>query len=233
MAYLQLKPTGDLGLEDSSRSQALGQIKIDLDDNFSLDDKGTPYIRFDLQSEDWNLEVSGFRFSDSADSTLSAPFGDMPQGTNVRSDLSIINAKAALTYTLVDLDVVDVGIGVCLDYFDVDMDVRSKTVLPAPATSFEETDFRAPVPMLFARAAVDVGPVGADVSVGWLSADLQDAKGTFWDLDAMISLKPIPNVDVFAGFRYISIDADGVLDSQRFDTELHLRGWYIGLGLTF
>ena len=233
VAYLHMEPTGDLGLEDSGASQPLGQIKIDLENEFDLNDAGTPYVRVDLHSSDWNLEVSGFSFDQSSDSTLTARFGDIPQGTDVRTDLSAINAKAALTYTLVDVSILDIGVGICLNYFDIDMDVRSQSILPAPATSYEQTDFRAPVPMLFARAGLDAGPVGADLSVGWLSADLQDAKGTFWDIDAMIRLEPIPNVDVFGGYRYISIDAQGVVDAQRFDTDLHLRGWYVGVGLTF
>lgn len=232
-AYLHVTPGGDLGLEDAAHTRQLSDVKINLGDGFSLDNASAPYLRLDLTASDWNLELSGFRYKDRSDSRLSAQFGDMPSGTEVNSSFGAVNAKGALTYSLLDLGVVNLAAGVCLDYFDIDMDVRAKNPLPAPATSYENTDYRAPVPMLFARAAVDVGPVGAEVSLGWMNAGLQDAKGVFLDLDGMISFRPIPNVDVFGGYRYIKIDARGIVDAQKFDTDLHLHGWYVGVGLNF
>lgn len=229
VGYIALEPTGDFGLEDSISSMPLGDIKIEVDDEFNLEDAGAPYLRAEVNIADWDFSLSGFHYDDSADTTLNTEFGDIPAGSLVHSELEVYNVKVAATYKLIEVPFAHVGVGAAIDYFAIDMDVFST----APVVAFEKVDFRAPVPMLYARAGANVGIVSANLEVGWLSVDLQDGKGNFLDVDAMVTVSPTPVLDLFVGYRYISIDALGEADGQDFDTDLQLGGWYVGGGVTF
>ena len=227
--YLSLTPTGDLGMEDSTSSQPLPDIKIDVANGYDVDDTGAPYIRVDIDGTKWDLTASAFYFEQDGDLILPTKFGDLPAGSTVHSNLTILNTKVGVTYAILDAAFVDVGVGVSLDYFDIDMDVRSS----APLVGFEEIDFRAPVPMLFARASAGVGIVAADLEVGWMNIHLNDAKGNFLDIDGRVSVSVAPLVELFGGYRYVLIDVLGDVDGQAFDTDLELTGWVLGGLISF
>lgn len=226
--YMNITPRGDIGLEDSSGSQSVDTIKIDVADELNLEDAGSPFLRGEVDLGNFRLMASGFHYDDTAASVLSKPFGDIPASSSVISKLTITNLKGAVTYRL-PIPIVDVSLGVCLDYFDLDLDVTAT----APVVAFERLEVRAPVPMLYARASTDVGMFSASVDVGWLSLDLGDGKGNFFDLDAMVGLQPAPYFELVAGYRYILIDASGDFEGQKYDTDLMLSGWFVGGGITF
>ena len=48
-----------------------------------------------------------------------------------------------------------------------------------------------------------------------------------------ICLEPVSNVEVFVGYRWISMEASGTADDQVFEADLVLRGWFAGGGLRF
>jgi hypothetical protein len=230
---MSLESGGDAALDGAVASGDVSALQTDLQDNFNLGESSTPYLRADLEMPSgWNLEVSGFRYDDSSNSTLAQRFGDIPVGTAVDAKLRVTNVKIALLKDIIDTDVAELSAGLALNYFDVDMDVTSLTAQIAPDTTFEQTNFEAPVPMLYVRGAVDIALVRGELSAGWLSADLGDAKGHFFDVDAMVSVS-LTAVDLFAGYRFISLDAEGQLDGQDFETHTRLAGWYLGGGVTF
>ena len=228
VGYMNITPRGDLGLEDSAGSQAVGNIKIDVEDELNLEDAGTLYLRGEVDLGNFRFIASGFRYEDSGASVLTTPFGDIPASSSVNSELTITNLKGAVTYRL-PVPIVDLSVGVCLDYFDLQMDVAATD----PVVAFEALDIRVPVPMLYARASTEVGMFSAGVDAGWLSVDLGDGKGNFFDLDAMVGVQPVPYVEIFAGYRYVLIDALGDFERQNYDTELMFSGWYLGGGITF
>ena len=229
VGYLSITPSGNLGMEDSTSSQPLSDIKINVANGFDVDDSGAPYLRADIDGAKWDFTASAFYFEQDGDSVLATKFGDLPAGSTVHSDLRVINTKVGVTYNVLDATFVDLGIGLSLDYHDIDMDVRSS----APLVGFEEIDFRAPVPMLFARASAGVGIVAADLEIGWMNIHLNDAKGTFLDVDGRVTLNVAPSMELFGGYRYILIDALGDVDGQDFDTDMEMMGWVLGGAFSF
>ena len=231
--YMNIEPSGEFALNDSTGSQSLGDIQIDVVDEFNIEDAGTIYLRADMDIGSWDLTLSGYSYDETGASILSEKFGDLPAGSTVTTDLSILNVKGAITYPLPATGLVglDIGVGVCIDYFNVDLDVNSS----APVVGFESIDFNAPVPMLYGKARFDFPgiPFGASLDIGWLDVSLSDMKGNFLDTEAMILFTPLPTIEIFLGYRYTVIDAHGDIDGQDFDTDLQLEGWYFGGGFSF
>lgn len=232
-AYMDLAPSGNVGLQDAAASQNVNGIRGDLDSEFNVGDANTPYVRLDYATDSWDLELSGFQFEDSGTSTSTATFGDIPAGTPIMSELRISNVKLGVLTKVVDVGPVEVSAGMAFSYMDVDMDVASLVVLRAPDTMYEESNFQAPVPMLYVRGAVDTGVVRGELSLAWIEADVADVEGLFLDIDAMVVFSPVPALDIFAGYRFMNMDVDGKLDGQQFTTHIELSGWYLGAGITF
>ena len=149
------------------------------------------------------------------------------------TELRLSNAKLGFLRDVVNAGPVMVSAGLAFSYFDVDMDVASTKPLAAPNTVYEESNFQAPVPMLYVRGSVEAKSVRAELSLAWIEADIADVQGLFFDVDAMLVYSPVPAFDIFAGYRYINLDVDGKLDGQQFTTHVELSGWYLGAGITF
>ncbi len=228
--YMQLRPTGNVALEDSGATNSVNDVRIDLKSGFDVSDAGTPFAAGRVELGEWEVSASTFYYDESSSSAITRDFGDIQASpaspTAVNSDLTIFNLRAAVAYQIVDLDLLDVSAGIALDFFDASMDVRS-------ATAIENMSFTAPVPMLYARASTDVGIVSGTVELGWLDIDLGDAAGSYFDLNAMISVSPIPKLEIVAGYRNVDIDVEGHIDNQDFGTHLRMAGWYVGGGVTF
>lgn len=232
-AYLDLSVNGDAALQDKAKLNDVNGIRSALDDDFDLSNSKTPYVRLDLEIDTWNLELSGFKYKDSARSTLTNDYGNIPANSAVETELRVSNVKLAVLMDIVDVGPLEISGGLALNYMDVDMDVDSRVPQFAPNTEYEESDFQAPVPMLYVRGVLDVGIVRGELSAAWIEADIADVEGMFLDIDAMLVITPIPALDFFAGYRYINIDVDGKLDGQAFNTHIQLTGWYLGAGISF
>lgn len=225
--YTQTQLSGDLGLAPSLGSSSV-ITTADVEDDLNLGESGAPYVRVEAGGGPVSVTVSAFRYGSSADGTLTGTFGNIPAGFAVHSDAEIINVKAAVAFDLINIGVVRISPGIAVDYFDIDVEVTATSF-----SAFDRVDVTAPVPMLFVQVAADVGPVGATVDVGAMDVDLPDAGGTFFDVEAMLRVEPFDHVEFIAGYRWISIDADGEASSQGFDADLELQGWFVGGGVTF
>jgi hypothetical protein len=233
-AYMDILPDGNAGLEDLAATNNANGIRSDLTDEFNLGNGNTPYIRLDLDADRWKIELSGFQYKQGARSKLAASYGDIPAGRLVDTELKVSNLKLGVLTDLVDLGPVTVSGGLAFNYFDVGMNVTELEPRgPLNQTGFENSEFQAPVPMLYLRGVVDTGVVRGELSMAWLEAKVADVDGLFLDIDAMLVMSPMPAFDIFAGYRYINIDVDGRLDEQLFTTKLDLSGWYLGVGITF
>jgi hypothetical protein len=231
---MDMLPGGNAGLEDLAATRSVNGIRSDFVDEFNLGNGNTPYIRLDLDADRWKVELSGFEYKQGARSNLAASYGDIPAGRLVDAELKVSNLKIGVLTDILDLGPVEVSGGLAFNYFDVAMNVTELEPRgPLNQTGFENSEFQAPVPMLYLRGAVDAGVVRGELSLAWLEAKVADVDGLFLDIDAMLVMSPMPAVDIFAGYRYINIDVDGRLDEQLFTTKLDLSGWYLGLGITF
>lgn len=225
-AYLNITPSGNFALQNSARTNNVDSVRVDIEDGFNVDDAGTPHLKAEVHLGKWAVIASGFHFDEQSATVLTSSFGNIPATTPVSTDLTVFNIKAAVAYDVLDLEIVDVIAGVCFDYFSVDMDVRS-------AAAFENLAFDAPMPLLYVRATAGISIVTGKLEVSWIDLDLGDAAGSYFDLDAMVSVKPMPFLELVAGYRNILIDVDGEVDNQDFDTHLRMSGWYIGGGVSF
>ena len=226
--YMEAEFDGDVALAPNVATP-IGPIN-QVDGQLGIDDPaGSPYGRIELQLGPANVTVSGFTYDQDGQGTLSATFGGLNAGTNVESTIEMVNARASLHFSLLDLGVFRLSPGVSVDYFDVDMTVRDTANLGL----FERVEVEAPVPMLFAQAEVDLGIVAATLDIGGIKVDLPDADGTYFDIEALARFTPFTHFEVFAGYRYIRLDADGTADGQPFVAELDMRGWMIGGGIKF
>lgn len=227
---MQVDPSGHLALQNSAKTNQPDDVRIDLADGFDVADEKTPILGARYEHDNFEFDVSAFYHDASQRSTLTQSFGDIAASvaspTPVTSDLTFINAKATAAYKLLDLPMLDLSAGIAFDFFSVDMDVRS-------ATAFENMSFTAPAPMLFGRAKADIWLLSGLLELAWLDLDLEDAKGSFFDLNAMISYRPLPEFELFIGYRNILIDVQGDFDGQDFATHLRISGLYLGGGVTF
>ena len=87
--------------------------------------------------------------------------------------------------------------------------------------------------MLFVQGEIDMGILDATVDVGWISIDLDEIGGTWWDVEGLATFNLFPALEIFAGYRYISADVDGTADGQLFDTDLEIQGFTAGMGIVW
>lgn len=218
---------GQVSLDNSAGNASLGTVRNDLDDALDVGDNNvSPYLRLESDFGNHRVTVSGFGFGSDGNGTLAADFGDITAGTGVRGSFDFLNIKAAYSYGLLDFDYVRLAPGIAVNTMLTDLEVSTPT-------SFEEVETLVGVPMPFVQAEVDLGPAVAVLDVGAMDIDLNDADGTYWDLEGILMIKPSDTLDIFAGYRYVELDSDGTADLRAFDADIAVRGWIFGLGLTF
>lgn len=227
--YTQMQMSGTLALNDSGNTNNLDNIQNDVSTDLGLGDQvGAPYARATLDLGAITLTGSGFTFDVNGSGTLSQPFGDLPAGRTVDTDFKLLNVKGAIALDLIDIGTFRLSPGVAVDFFDVEFSMEDTATM-----EFEQVDTLAPVPMLFLQGEVSLGPVGAAVDFGWIEADFGDVDGTWLDIEGLATMTIVPSLEVFAGYRYISIDTTGDADGQDYAANLQLEGWTVGLGLVW
>lgn len=226
--YGQMAVSGDLGYVSGSTS---ANVRQDVESAFGLgDDQGAPYVRAMVDFGVPQLSVSAFQFSDSGDGTLTTNFGDSPtliSGAPVHSELDMMNVKAAYAFEI-GLGPVSISPGLGVDYFDLDVKVRDLIGIAS-----EQVELQAPIPIGFVRATLDLGPLDLLAEVGYSAVDVDDVSGSFLDLDAMLSYEVVGMMDLWAGYRSMNIQVDGLVDGDTVDTDLTISGFFVGGGLRF
>lgn len=230
VGFTQTEVEGDFALDSTSGGANLSSIKNDIENDFGITEASpSVWVKAEIEPPDFGvISVSGFTYSEEGTGTLSNNFGDVPAGSNVTTDLTFDNAKVAWTYDMFDLEFFHVSPGLAVDLFAIDTRVSSTS-----PSAFEDVDSLAFVPMLYVRTGVNAAIVALDVEAGWMSIDLGDADGEYFDLEAMARLNIAPAVEIVAGYRWISIDGEGKAEGQRFAADLDMRGWYVGGGIAF
>ena len=228
--YTQVEMSGTVALDSSVGGVDFGTIQVDLEDDLGLTDEvGSPYGRAEVDLGLIHLTGSGFIYDELSTGALSVDFGDITFGSTVESDIEIMNFKGAITFDMVDVGPLRLSPGVGVDLFDINMTIRST----APIVASERVEILTPVPMLFLQTEFDFGPVGATLDTGWMSLDLGDVKGTWIDIEGLATFNMFSAFEIFAGYRYISIDTDGDADGQAFEADVELQGWIIGGGISW
>jgi hypothetical protein len=224
--YSLFNVKGDVALSPSP-GLPLDNFRVGVEEDLGLDDAaGSPFGKLEVGLGICSVTVSAFEYDESASGRLSRNFGTLPVGADIATDARILNAKGAVLFELLDIGGLKLSPGIGVDYFDMDLAVSS-------SGASESVDAEAPVPMVFAQGELDIGPASFVVEGGYMEAHLEDAKGRFWDLEAIARIHLGKTLHVFGGYRYIDIAAKGEADGQPFDTNLEMRGWMLGGGFRF
>ena len=227
VGYLQSTVTGDAGLS-GGLSSVVGTV--DFEDSLGGGDPaGSLYGRVEADLSLPRLTVSAFQYDESGVGVLGANFGDITAATNVESTTRIFNAKAALSFDIIELGPVRISPGFALSVLDTDLVVSDLNGF----LGSEEFDEVLPVPLLFLQGELDLGYVQAVAEVGGLDVEVQGVDGTFLDAEALLRVRPIDNFEIFVGYRLISADVTGDIDGDGFDADLLLQGWMVGGGVHF
>lgn len=226
--YLQVGVSGDFALASGSGGLA-GAPQQDLGTAFGLGDpRGAPYLRAQADLGRVVLTASGFEFRESGRGQLDASFGGLPPSTSVDADLRLGCAKLDLAFDI-DLGPVKVAPGLAMDVFDIEF--RAEEVTLGNAEVIDETVV---VPLAFLRAEAGIGIVDVVAEVGFLETPrVGTSKGRFLDAELMAECSVLPLLHLFAGYRFIGIDATGDTGTESYGIDLRIRGWAIGGGLRF
>lgn len=229
VGVLQAKPDGTVALTDAGNVDNIGDFANDLADSFGItNDVSTPYGRVEVSGLLATFTFSGFVYGDNANGSLQNPYGNLPGGSSVESDYDLANLKGAATLDLLNLGPVRVAPGVCLNLIQV----TTRTGVVNNPTLTEDRTNLLPIPQLFLQAELDLGYVDLVVEGGWIEATYSDISGRLIDFEAIVRLRPIDHVEVFAGYRWLDLDADGIQDGQAFDTDITFGGFTFGLGFS-
>jgi len=229
VGVLQAKPDGTVALTDAGNVGNIGDFANDLADSFGItNDVSTPYGRVEVSGLLATFTFSGFVYGDNANGSLQNPYGNLPGGSSVKSDYDLANLKGAATLDLLNLGPVRIAPGVCLNMIEV---TTRTGVVNNPALTEDRTNLL-PIPQLFLQTEVDLGYVDLVVEGGWIEATYADISGRLIDFEAILRLRPIDHVEVFAGYRWLDLDADGIRDGQAFDTDITFGGFTFGLGFS-
>jgi hypothetical protein len=228
---IQCSLDGGVALDSTAGGLDLGRNRTDVDGELGLGDRETsPWMRAELGLPIGAVTLSGFGYTETGAGRLAGnhQYGDILPGSQVTAHLAFDQIKAAVHYDLLDLGFVRLAPGAGVDFIDLDV-----TVTETGTANFERVDNEVFVPMLFAQAELDLAVAAATIDVGYMQASLDDADGSYLDVEALLRVTPAPFVELFAGYRCIEVDVRGRADERRYEADVRLRGWMIGGGVTF
>lgn len=226
--YMQLAVGGDIALASGTGGTG-GAPQQDVGTAFGLgDQRGSPYLRAQADLGSVVLTASGFELRESGRGQLDASFGGLPATTAVATDLKFGCAKLSATFDI-DLGPVKLSPGLAMDVFDLEFRAEELSLGNA-----EVIDEIVGVPMLLLRAEAGVGSVDLVAEVGYLETPrIERAKGRFLDAELLARCSLSPSMHLFAGYRFIDIDATGDTGTESYGIDLQVRGFVVGGGLRF
>ncbi|WP_457596104.1 TIGR04219 family outer membrane beta-barrel protein [Hydrogenimonas sp.] len=201
--------------------------KLDADSDLNLDTETDLYLRAKLEHPIPivpNVRVSYVRTASSGDGTISKnfTFGDITFGANekVHTEAQLDQYDGTLYYEVVDMEKVDLDVGLTVRYIDGYVEVTSRTTGLS-----DRADISQAVPMLYANARLPI-PLLEGLSVGaegnWISYD----GSTLYDIQGDLRYTFLGGLGAEAGYRWQKIKLDDVDDT---DADIDLKGFYMGL----
>jgi hypothetical protein len=224
-----VEPSGDIALQNSAGTLNLGLAKNDLEGDLDLGEQETsPYLRLEVDWGPQRVRASGFGFEDTGSGLLANDFGDLLAGSAVGTSIEFFNVSAAWSYDLVPGESFRVGPGLQFGFYSLDVSAQA-----VGFAAFERVSTDVLVPELFVAGEADFGWGSLVAEIGWMEASLRDASGRYWDVDALVRVHPASQIELFLGYRYILMDADGLAASRDFAGDVNVSGWLVGGGVRF
>ncbi|MBK8978800.1 MAG: hypothetical protein IPM29_23110 [Planctomycetes bacterium] len=228
VAFMSSAVDGTAAVDTEAGGANLGDRQNRLDDDLRVGGPvGAPLLSGWVATDIGRFGLSTFWFDESGNGTLSQPYGDLPAGTPVNTSLEVWNLKPYWVYDVVDTDILRLAPGVAVDITSVSTDVRGAN------GGRESTDILAPIPMPFVDGELKLGPARLGAQLGGMYARINDGGGLYWDFETRLGVQIEKRVDLFLGFRHISLNVDGTADGRLADSDFDLNGWFVGGGVVF
>lgn len=221
--------SGGTSLQNSSGTNSLSAVQNNLRNSLDVgESQAQPYLRAEADWGRHRVRLHGFGYDESGTAQLDRDFGDLPAGTMANTSLEYLSIVGSWSYDLMPTETLFLGPGVQVGIYS--LDVSASATSPA---GFETVDTDLVAPQLFLEAGVDLGLISADANLGFMSAHLGDAAGRYVDAELMVRAKPIERFELFVGYRYTVLDADGVASGRDFDADVTVSGLLFGGGVRF
>ncbi|MEM1448347.1 MAG: hypothetical protein AAGI22_04500 [Planctomycetota bacterium] len=178
------------------------------------------------------LSVSGYGVDFQGQGRVTGEFNfegiTIPAGADVATDLGIQMARAMVTWDVIPLGALDLGLGIGATV--VDFDVKLQEI---GGPNRIETNQLIPIPLLAARLAWTWGPVEMRADVGGLGIRYEGVEAAMIDAGINASVDFFGIGDLVVGFKTMRVDAQYEDDDADIDTDFDLEGFYAGLRLGF
>ena len=226
----QLELSGDVGASNANSVTTTNASQLGLDD-----DPVVVSPRVDLVGGPLRLTVDGLLVDYDGEGSVDADFTlggvTIAGNSEVLSRLDLGLTRATATFTLLPLPVVDIGLGLGLALVDFEAELEDSN-----SNDVVRTSELAPVPYLAARASASLGPVDADLLVGFLDVDVGDVDVSYLDVELLARVKLFSagvHVQLVGGYRWIGIDVAYDDGDDRVRADLELDGPFLGLSIGF
>lgn len=222
------KHDGRIALQNSSGSNVLGDEMNSLEKDLGIGDtEASPYVRLQWDEEVHRVRMHGFGLHAGGSGVLNGDFGNLSSGSTVSTSMEYWNVSTAYSYALVQNYDFRLGVGAQLGFYALDVAARSGGIR-------EEVETSVLVPMPYVDGEFYLGDlVTLGANAGYMSADLGDGDGRYWDADVWGRVRVTDEIELLAGYRYLLMDADGRASSRDFDADLDVQGWWVGGGVRF
>ncbi len=218
---------GDIALQNAGGSLDLGSNQNDLDSEMGVGDtEVSPYVRLQMDDKKHRVRVHGFGLDAEGSGTLVGDYGGIVAGSQVRTSMEFFALGAAYGYEVLRDKNYRVALGGQLAFYKLDVGARANV-------GREQVQTDVIVPMPFAEVEGFLGPVTVGVNASFMSIDLGDASGIYWDTEAYARWQATKDFDVLCGYRYLLLDAYGTASSRDFDADLNVQGIFFSAGVKF
>ncbi len=220
------RANGDIALQGSGPTFD-ARATNDVADNLGLGD-ATPsaFGRLQADADDDRFRIEGFALNTDGEGVLREDYGDIAAGTTVDASLRFFTVGANWNHALLRGNNWRIGAGLQASFVSFDLAAR------APGRR-EETATDTVVPMPLVDGEVRFGNVAVGLTFAGMHADVGDATGTFLDGELYARWLLSSEFQIFGGYRYIALDADGQASDRRFDADLTIDGVFFGVGVCF
>jgi opacity protein-like surface antigen len=205
--------SGEFSIDDPDGGDG---TDIDFQDDAGLDDNETlPAFGLvwrvsnntRIQGEYFSLDQSGTK---RVDRTLHIGDREFDVGASIATDMNIDIVRAFFGYSFVKNDTTELGAGLGLHYFDLDISVAGKADIEESADISAERsiiDDWAILPNIGGYANYAFSPkwiVGGRVD--WISANINDFDGTLWNVEAHVQYQIFDHFGVGLAYRYLDLE---------------------------
>ena len=179
--------------------------------------------RHDLRLSGFTIGMSGAEFASQVITfgNLSIPIGDL---VNTDIDLENVHAQYGFSIFTIEDSGFQLGTTLGVDYFHL------SASLLVPGTGLQDSiDEHIPIPTVGVHFEFPFENFVVIADVAGLYISVQDIDITFIDASGMVGWRPLHNFGVFAGYRFLGLDATG--SDFGFDATFH--GPYVGGEIRF